>query len=187
MIRDLIISAWFSALRGEARSMRNEASEQCKTQADAGGWRSGNPARFLASAQGGEIQRSIYADGEMAERLGKVAGLPVRPSGAEGSFSYYDRTGHHLGLHRDIRTCDLTLITCLERQPGVEPSGALRLYPRSVNDTLESITPATSHWDIDMLPGDSVLLLGGVVPHEVLPAAEGYCRHISILCFEIVH
>jgi hypothetical protein len=139
----------------------------------------------LAYAPGGDVQSRLYADVNLLRKLSEIAGRRIHPSGDEGTYSYYDHPGHFLGLHRDIRSCDVTLITCLERKHGPEPSGALRLYPRDAGTPLEEITLDTPHRDLDMEPGDSVVLLGGVIPHEVLPAAPGYRRHISVLCFEM--
>lgn len=185
VVRDLISPPWFAALRDEAAALRRTATEQRKEASDTGGWRSGNPARCLAYAPGGEVQCRLYADAGLSRKLSEIAGRKINPTGDEGSYSYYDHPGHFLGLHRDIRTCDVTLIICLECKHGPEPSGALRLYPKAVRTPLEDITPDTPHHDLDMEPGDAVVLLGGVIPHEVLPAALGYRRHISVLCFQM--
>ncbi|MGJ8618342.1 MAG: hypothetical protein ACSHWS_15985 [Sulfitobacter sp.] len=185
-MKDLISTEWFSALCAEGLVSRAVATEQRKDVSDAGGWRSGNPSRFLATAIGGEIQSELYADASLAERLGALSGTKLKPTGTEGSYSYYDRPGHYLGLHRDIRTCDLTLITCLEKTESVAASGALRLYPKSAGASLESITKETPRVDFNLQATDSIVLLGGVVPHEVLPAARGFSRSVSVLCFEMI-
>lgn len=186
VVDDLITGPWFLALRAEGLAARVTAREQVRIETDPGNWRSGNPARYLASAEGGPVQSAIYADHGLSARLAEFAGLPVRPTGGQGTYSYYDRPGHFLGLHRDIRRCDLTLITCLHRSGAASPSGALRLYPKALVTPLASIGPETPVRDVEMQPGQSVLLLGGCVPHEVLPAAEGFSRSISVLCFEIL-
>ncbi|MEM9138350.1 MAG: hypothetical protein AAGB15_00840, partial [Pseudomonadota bacterium] len=118
-------------------------------------------------------------------RLEELSGQGLKPTGERGSYSYYDRPGHYLGLHRDIQTCDLTLITCLSRHDGPAPSGALRLYPKSIRSDLDAISDDTVYRDISMKPGQSVILLGGCVPHQVLPAAEGFSRSIAVLCYQM--
>jgi hypothetical protein len=184
VIDQLFGEHWFRALRAEGLALRGNAVEQRKDQPDPGGWRAGNPDRFLASAQSGPVLDRIYADPELAVRLEALAGAALHPTGARGSFSYYDRPGHYLGLHRDIRGCDVTLITCLERVDGAEPSGMLRLYPKSMRSPLQHVARSQSPRDIALRPGQSLLLLGGCIPHEVRPAAPGYRRAISVLCFE---
>ena len=46
-----------------------------------------------------------------------------------GSFSYYE-PGDFLALHRDIVTCDVTLLTCLrDTAAGTPDRSGLRIYP----------------------------------------------------------
>ncbi len=185
VIDDFLTPDWFAALREEGLERRAAADEQRKDEPDPGGWRAGNPARFLATAESGPILEEIYADAGVIARLEGLTGQKLAPTGGRGSFSFYDRPGHHLGLHRDIRTCDVTLITCLARREGRAPSGALRIYPKAMREPLEEIGPATPHRDVNMRAGQSVLLLGGCIPHEVLPAADGFSRSVAVLCFTI--
>jgi hypothetical protein len=186
VVDGLISDSWFAALRAEGLAARANARDQVSARSDGGPWRGGNPARFLASAAGGPVQQAMYADHGLSSALTTLAGHTVRPTGERGTYSYYDRPGHFLGLHRDIRRCDLALLTCLQRTAGAVASGALRLYPKSIRARFEEIGPDTPGRDIEMQPGPSVLLLGGCVPHEVLPAAQGFSRSVSVLCFEIV-
>jgi hypothetical protein len=186
VVDGLIADSWFSALQAEGLAARVDARDQVRERSGHGPWRGGNPARYLASSEGGPVQNAIYADRGLSAALARLAGHPVRPTGEQGTYSYYDRPGYFLGLHRDIWRCDLALITCLQSTDGMTPSGALRLYPKSIRAPLEAIGPDTPARDIEMHPGQSVLLLGGCVPHEVLPAGQGFSRSISVLCFEIV-
>ncbi|PTX54523.1 hypothetical protein C8N43_3338 [Litoreibacter ponti] len=185
VIPDLLSGGWFKALRREGLANRANATEQKKDHSDPGDWRTGDPARYLASAEAGPILDQIYADRGLISKLSGLAGGRLQPTGTRGSFSYYDRPGHFLGLHRDIKTCDVTLITCLERTEGTKPSGALRLYSKFFRAPLERVDRRGPHRDVNMKAGQSVLLLGGCIPHEVLPAAQGYRRAISVLCFEM--
>ena len=181
----LLTHDWFEALRDEGLGRRAAALEQRKEDADPGEWRTGNPSRFLATAESGPILEEIYADPGLIGRLEGLTGGKLKPSGGRGSYSYYDRPGHYLGLHRDIRTCDVTLITCLDRHEGETPSGALRLYPKALRADLDEIGAETPHRDVNMLAGQSVVLLGGYIPHEVLPAVDGFSRTIAVLCFAL--
>ncbi len=185
VLDDLFAPSWFAALRHEGLSSRQNATEQRKNERDGAEWRSGNPARFLATGKAGPVQSEIYAELGLTKKLSRFTGRPVRQTGEEGSYSYYDRPGHFLGLHRDIKRCDVTLITCLEKVDGIRPSGALRVYPAAVRAGLNDVHAGHQGRDIQMAEGQSVLLLGGCIPHEVLPAEIGYRRAISVLCFEM--
>ncbi len=185
IFENFLSPSWFKALRQEGLDKRTDALEQKKDQQDLKEWRGGNPSRFLVNADGGDILNRIYADGGLGDRLSKIIGNPVRPTGNHGSYSYYDRPGHYLGLHRDIPNCDITYICCLDRSESKPSSGALRLYHKSFKSKLEDIDSSTPHIDIDMRQGQSVLLLGGYIPHEVLPAAPGFSRTISVMCFKV--
>jgi hypothetical protein len=37
--------------------------------------------------------------------------------------------------------------------------------------------------DLTLVPGESALLLGGIIPHEVTPIASGQQRTMSVMCF----
>jgi hypothetical protein len=39
---------------------------------------------------------------------------------------------------------------------------------------------------LTLSPGHTILLFGGIVPHQVLPVVEGQVRIISALCFQIL-
>lgn len=185
VLEGLLSGDWFDMLRQEGQVRRENADEARCDDADLSGFRSGNPARFLVTAESGPVLEEIYADRGMIAELEKLSGQALKPTGERGSYSYYDEPGHYLGLHRDIKTCDLTLITCLTREDGDQPSGALRIYPKSVNSALCAIGKDTPHRDVNMEPGQSVILLGGCVPHQVLPAGEGFSRSIAVLCYEM--
>ena len=183
---DLLPGDSFRALCEEGLRHRGLATECQRLEHDVSGFRTGNPARWFATAAGGEVQRGIYHDGGLVRKIATLCRRRVRPTGGQGTYSYYDRPGHFLGLHRDINTCDVTMITCLHRAYSAEESGALQIYyksaARKLSDILEEGHPSI---DIHLEPEQSVLLLGGFLPHEVMPAAEGYARSISVLCFEM--
>lgn len=174
-------------LRDEAFERSGQAQEQRQEQHDISGYRTGNPARWLRSAGGGSIQFEVYQSPAMAENLSYICGRPIKPTGGRGTYSYYDKKGHFLGLHRDINTCDVTLITCLHRKHSLSESGALRLYYKSFAQNLPEIITGRQTPYVDVHPEEeqSIILLGGWVPHEVLPADDGYERYISVLCYEL--
>jgi len=185
-LQSLFVDKWLEALIKECQSQRENAEEQRKTETDFSQWRGSNPDRFLASAEGLDVQNQIYHAPATLQVLSELCGRAVRPTGSQGSYSYYDQEGHFLGLHRDINTCDLTLITCLKRKDTTEPSGALRVYRNCSRKHLHEIDASCDFTDYHLEQGESVVLLGGFVPHEVRPAVNGFERSISALCYEMV-
>jgi len=186
LIDQLMSDALLKTLFDECASRRPVAKDQVQTFSSQGRWRSADPARHLASADGGTSQMSFYQDASLHHTLSQWCGCRLKPTSGRGTYSYYDQPGHFLALHRDIRTCDVTLVTCLHRVDSRSLSGALRVYPTSIRTPLEQIDAEAPYRDLHPQQSQSVLLLGGCVPHEVMPAAEGFQRWISVLCFEMV-
>jgi hypothetical protein len=149
--------------------------------------RRGNPARHLESATGGPGLQRLYEATALRGVLRALTGLDWAPSGPVGSYSYYRRPGHHLDLHRDIEECDLAVITCVYEHgaPADGPSGALELWPGRSGDRLADIRrePERGRVEVRLRPGESILLLGGVVPHRVAPVGAGHVRVVAPLCF----
>lgn len=187
VLDDLLPEATHQRLRLEGIERATGAEEQRCEEHDMSGFRGGNPARWLRSATGGPVQHEIYQATVMAENISYFCGRPVKPTGGEGTFSYYDLPGHFLGLHRDINTCDVTLITCLHRKHSKGKSGALRIFYRSLASKLTDVVKdrEVALLDVHLEERQSILLLGGCLPHEVLPAAKGYERYISVLCYKM--
>ena len=102
--------------------------------------RGGRPARRFLSANGGAIQSAFYQNPEVINFLKSLSGLPVRPTGGSGTYTYYVRAGDHLALHRDIETCDVAVITCLfdRHNPGSR-GGFTLLYPGRQTEPLSRI------------------------------------------------
>lgn len=146
--------------------------------------RGGDPPRAFFSATGGELQDALYRAPHLHALLAREVGRPVRPAGERGTYSYYEKPGDHLGLHRDVSHCDLTLITCL-RDPG--GPGAVCVWPERIEEPLSAIraSPEDGAVRVPLAPGQSLLVLGGVLPHALLPVAPGQERVASILCFEV--
>lgn len=145
----------------------------------------GDPARLLEHAPGGPAVNRMYASAAVGRLLAGLTGLDWIPSGDAGSYSYYRRPGHHLGLHRDIDECDLALITCVHERGAVAngTSGVLQLWPgRELPDVRRD--PKPGRVLVRLQPGEAVVLLGGVVPHAVSPVEDGHERIVAPLCFQ---
>lgn len=176
----------FESLRQEAWSAYATADRQECDADDGEDGRGGMPRRRLFSAGAGPAQDAWYHDPLLARQLSALCGMTITPSGSRGSYSYYAADGDFLDLHRDVETCDVTLITVLHDTTSAESaSGALVLYPDRLGELLSEIraSPDVGAVAIKLLPGQSIVLLGGVVPHFVAPVVAGQARVISALCF----
>jgi hypothetical protein len=149
----------------------------------------GDPDRWLESAPGGPELDSLYRSEAVFDLLEGLTGLAWRRTGEAGAFSYYRLPGHHLGLHRDIDSCDLACITCVHDQAQFAggASGALCLYPSRTGEVLSDIraTPEHGAVHIHLVPGQTLVLLGGLVPHRLLPMATGHVRIVAPLCYQV--
>lgn len=172
-----------TALCAEANERQDEARHTIwpgSVQAD---WRGGEPARSYAGVTGGPTQTSIFASPDLANHLSEICGMRVTMAGV-GSFSYYE-PGDFLALHRDIVTCDITLLTCLrDTASGTSDRSGLRIYPAYARAPLTQLRSeaAPAHIDVHLDRGQTAVLLGGIVPHEVLPMAAHQHRTVSIVC-----
>ena len=178
-----------AALYAEAAERYPNADVQECGDDDLEEMRGGRPARALLSAEAGPVQDALYAADWLTGFLASTCGVPVAPSGNRGSYSYYARPGDHLALHRDIESCDLTLITALhDNTDPTDPAGALVLYPERIHEPLSAIraSPGEGAFAMKLQPGQSIVFYGGVVPHRVAPVREGQLRIISALCFRAV-
>jgi len=147
----------------------------------------GNPARYMEWAPGGSRLRAFYHAPPLLALLRRLTGLDWTPSGEQAAFSYYRRPGHHLDVHKDIDACDLAVITCLHEDgaPADGLAGALCLWPGRTGDRLTEIRadPAPGRVPVRLRPGESIVILGGLVPHRLEAMAEGHVRVVAPLCF----
>lgn len=151
--------------------------------------RGGTPERRLRTCGGGPVQDRLYAERWLADYLGGLCGTAVEPTGGRGSYSYYVEPGDYLGLHLDIDTCDVTLITVLRDLSSARShSGALLVHSAFFGSSLAAVRadPARGVSIAQAGTGQSIVLLGGLLPHETVPLGEDGERIISALCFRAV-
>jgi hypothetical protein len=153
--------------------------------------RRGNPARRLESAPGGAALRALYTAPVLHAWLRELTGLAWVPSGGQGTYSYYRQAHDFLGVHRDIDECDLAVIACVEETgaPASGLAGALSLWPQRTADRLSEIRrhPAPGRVTVRLTPGQSIVLLGGMIAHALEPLAAGHQRVVAPLCFRAAH
>ena len=174
-----------AALAYEAHASYPDSTRQVLEDGDGADGRGGMPARALQTAGAGAVQDALYASPWLHAFLSAQCGQPIGPSGNRGSYSYYVEPGDHLGLHLDVDTCDVTLITVLQDDTDPrDPGGGLAVYPRALGAPLRAVraAPEDGMALVKARPGQSIVILGGLVPHRVLPLGSGQ-RIISALCF----
>lgn len=144
----------------------------------------GDPDRWLESAPGGAALEQFACSALVLDTLARATGVAWQPAGP-GTWSYYRREGHHLGIHRDLAVCDLAMITCVADQGDLDPAGLLRFWPSRTRESLDHIRSNPQHArHVRIRPGDTVLLLGGIVPHQVLPLGPRQLRIVAPLCYQ---
>lgn len=172
----------------EAISFSSTARLSFSSIADSEDVRGGTPARCYLGAPGGPAQDALYHSEWMLHFLRQVTGTPLVPTGERGTYSYYARPGHYLALHRDIVTCDLALISCLNDGPRiVNNSGMLCLYPDRIFEPLSAIRASLNRGavGVQLKPGQSIVIFGGIVPHMLLPVTDQQTRIVSVLCYRV--
>ncbi|MBM3785021.1 MAG: hypothetical protein FJW30_11715 [Acidobacteria bacterium] len=177
----------FTALRHEAGKALPAAQESNVPRSCAEGWRGGNPARKFLTAPGGAVQESYYRHPKLLEFLSGQLGCDVLPTGLRGTFTFYSRPGDFIGIHRDIETCDVAVITALEDGPWTGNSGISVFYPTRIDEDNAEIrrSPAAGARVHRLEPGETVVLMGGVVAHAVLPVGPSQRRAVSVLCYRM--
>ncbi len=149
--------------------------------------RGGKPRRKLTSAPGGPVQDAIYQSSTLLRKLEQTTGYSMVPTGTRGTYSYYTAENDFLDIHRDINTCDLTLISCLHSTiREASPSGLLYLYTPRQQESLRTIYQDRfwGYETVQLIPGQSILIEGGIVPHGVNPIQGSDQRIISALCYQ---
>jgi hypothetical protein len=185
----LVVSGLFDEetlkrMRAEADAARTAAERVLVADSDGTEGRGGFPARAYRSGAGGELHWGLHGCQQMTETLGRITGIEVTPTGA-GTYSYYEQTGDFLAVHRDVLQCDLAVITSLTGCAMDGSTGELVVYPEFIREPLSMVRAAGrgAGTPIPLDRGQTIILLGGIVPHEVGPAGEGQERIVAINCY----
>lgn len=182
-IIDLLDEVTLRAIQAEAdRSYANNVEHRLETP-PSDPWDRGNPDRWLRSAAGGPVLAMLMASRKLTEVLDAQTGIAWSPLSPQGSFSYYDQPGHHLGVHRDIERCDLTCIICCDLT-GTGSGSELMVYRSAVRTPLDHLRQGVvAGRAVSLQPGQAALILGGLVPHKVTPVVGDLRRTVAPICF----
>ena len=183
IVEGLLGPALLEELRSDAREQFATASRTIWTTPDTEEWRGGHPPRAYYHSNAGPIQYTLFSNAAVVGVLSDLCGVALEASGG-GTYSYYHEPGDFLALHRDIVRCDIATITCLEDNVDSMPRGGLRVYPGYFNKPLSSIRMnQVDGLDLPCRPGQTIILAGGMLPHEVTPALAGQHRTVSLSCY----
>jgi hypothetical protein len=184
VVRGLFDEETLTDLRVEADRVRIDAERMLVSDSDGTEGRGGFPARAYRSAAGGDLHWGLHACEEMADRLAGLCGLGLSVTG-RGTYSYYEETGDFLAVHRDVLQCDIAVITALTNCSMDCPAGELVVYPDLIREPLSTARASgrSAGTSIPLDRGHTMILLGGIVPHEVAPASPGQERIVAINCY----
>lgn len=180
-------SVW--AMFGEACKLFPHSNEELREDSDTEEWRGGLPPRKLLTTAGGPVQDQLYRALALQTLLSQLIGIPVMASRERAGYSYYCRPGDYLGLHRDVETCDISVIVALSDNTNSEQEGGeLILYPKKNHDPLSSIrqNPNIDAVSIKLAAGETCILAGGMVPHLVRPVVKDQYRITAPMCFKVM-
>lgn len=173
----------------EAVALLPHATRCEVTVSDGEEQRGGKPRRRFINAQGGPLQQAFNTSPVVLDFLRGLTNRALTCTGEIGTFSYYMDPGDYLDIHRDIVTCDVAVITCLhDRGTDSGDNGRLCLYPERLSEPLSRIraTPDRGAVKVRVKVGQTIVLYGGIVPHALLPVAEGQARIVSVLCYRAI-
>jgi hypothetical protein len=185
----LVVSGLFDeetlqGMRGEADLVRHEAPRVFVKDSDGTEGRGGYPARAYRSGPARDLQWALYGCQQMAEMLGRICGVTVSATGG-GTYIYYEEIGDFLAVHRDVVDCDIAVITSLTDSRVDGSAGELVVYPEFIREPLSTVRAAgtVSGTSVPLDRGQTIILLGGLVPHEVAPTCTGQERIVAINCY----
>ena len=120
----------------------------------------------------------------MVAALSRICGVEVALIGG-GTYSYYENAGDFLALHRDVVKCDVAVITCLSLRVPDLSAGGMHVYPEYIREPLSRVRAAgrDAGRAAPLARGETIVLFGGILPHEVIPMAAGQERIVSVMCY----
>jgi hypothetical protein len=184
VVRGLFDEETLQGLSAEADVARAKAERMLVADSDGTEGRGGFPARAYLAAPSGDLHWGLHGCQQMAETLRRLCGFEVFATGG-GTYSYYDQAGDFLAVHRDVLQCDVAVITSLTPCSVDGSTGELVVYPEFIQEPLSAVRAAgrASGTSVPLDRGHTIILLGGILPHEVAPTCSGQERIVSINCY----
>lgn len=186
VVNGLFDEATLQALRAEAEMVRALGVRGCVPDSHRTEGRGGTPGRAYRLGTGGDLHWGLHGCRQMADTLGRLCGVTVTSTGG-GSYSYYEQAGDFLALHRDVFQCDIAVITSLTHSIVDGSTGELTVYPEFIHEPLSAVRRAgrSSSTSVPLDRGQTAILLGGIVPHEVVPTCAGQDRIVAVNCYRV--
>ena len=174
------------ALKAEAEDARPLGQRTILLTSDRTEDTAGSPARALRSAPCGEVHRAVHASRQLTNAVGQICGIAVSSTGV-GTYHFYEREGDFFALHRDFVGCDIAVITCISQRLIDQPMGGLLVYPNFFCQELSRVRAAGKAMSVSipLVPGETAILLGGQLPHEVTPVPAGQNRVVAVNCYRL--
>ena len=186
MVRELLSPHSLAELSAEAVSAKLAGERNVLAISDDTEGRGGSPGRAFTSAHGGAVQWRLYNSPTLLKLLTELCDVAPAPTGG-GTYSFYEQPGDFLAVHRDVLACDLAVITCLSDTGAASAGRGLLAYPGYIREPLSRVREAgvAAGTPVPLRRGDTVVLLGGIVPHEVAPIPPGSERIVSVMCYHL--
>lgn len=185
-VSGIIGKGFLDALKAEAESVRPSGERAILPISVGTEGRGGSPARALRSSPCGEVHRALHSSRQLTDAISETCGIGVSSTGV-GTYHYYEREGDFFALHRDFVGCDIAIITCISQRLTEQPMGGLLVYPNLFYLGLSQVRAAGKAMSlpIALVPGQTAILLGGLLPHEVTPVAAGQDRVVAVNCYRV--
>ncbi len=166
-----------------------ERAERGGTHACGGFGRNGGPGRLSGTGLSIKQLAASFIGGctganRWPRRWRAYVGLAF-PRRAVGLIRITSRLETFSAVHRDVLQCDIAVITSLTRCTMDCPAGELVVYPDLIREPLSTARAAgrSAGTSVPLDRGHTMILLGGIVPHEVAPASPGQERIVAINCY----
>ena len=130
---------------------------------------------------------AVFSDELLLRVLRQLAGTPVRLNKKCSCYLEYYRPGDYIAVHRDIDSCEATVLIYLKVEPAGSMWPVLNIYPdRRAGPIVDQKRAPLVREPVAVrcCPGRVLMMVGSEIPHErpplvksqrVLAAAACYC------------
>jgi hypothetical protein len=141
-----------------------------------------SPVRYGFAPETSDLKR-LHGSRELRELAGELADAVVEPT-YSGYLFYED--GDFIGLHTDLPACELTLLVAVE-----DDCPPLVVHPELAGmggEELKALSEVSrgapeGGLALPIVPGSTIALFGGGLPHQTRPIPEGRASIVATLCY----